>query len=146
VAQQVIKRLDEIKSPADGMNLEGLKATARALLEAAERFDRAAGAAAAAFAAGAGDEQLAQRLNRAMKRISRLLVPLMSSAAGKYGHDPYSFTPQSTLIPALYDAERVGRIEVDEERWMHETKLTRDRNRVADALAEATAIMADAAA
>jgi len=144
VAQQVIKRLDEIKSPAEGVNLEGLKAVARQLLESAERFDQTTTAVSAQFAAGQGNEQHAQRLNRAMKRISRLLVPLMSSSVGKYGHDPYSFTPQSTLIPALYDAERIGRIQPDEERWMHETKLTRDRNRVADALKETIELMADA--
>lgn len=144
VAQQVIKRLDEITAPAEGVNLDGLKATARKLLEAAERFDRITSAVAQRFIDGAGNEQHARLLNRAIKRISRLVVPLMSSSIGKYGHDPYSFTPQSTLIPALYDAERVGRVEADEERWMQETQLTRNRNRVADALQETIALMEDA--
>lgn len=144
VAQQVLKRLDEIKSPAECLNLEGLKATARELLAAAERFDQATAAVAAGFAAGAGNEQHAAQLNRAIKRISRLVVPLMSSSVGKYGHDPYSFTPQSTLMPALYEAERVGKVENDEERWMLETKVTRDRNRVADTLKETIEVMADA--
>jgi hypothetical protein len=146
MAQQVIERLDEIKSPAEGFNLEGLKALASQLLEAAERFDQSTSSVAAQFAAGAGNEQHALRLNRAIKRISRLVVPLMSSSVGKYAHDPYSFTPQSTLIPSLYNAERVGRIQPDEERWMHETQLTRDRNQVADTLRQTIELMEDATA
>ena len=70
----------------------------------------------------------------------------MSSSVGKYAHDPYSFTPQSTLIPSLYNAERVGRIQPDEERWMHETQLTRDRNQVADTLRQTIELMEDATA
>lgn len=146
VAQQVIKRLDDLKASATAFNLDALKATAKRLLEAAERFDAATAAASAAFAAGKGDERQAAALNRAMKRISRLIVPLMSSSIGKYGHDPYSFTPQSTLMPALYDMDRVAAIKPDEERWMFETKVVRDRNRVADTLAETIAIMDDATA
>ncbi len=81
-----------------------------------------------------------------MKRLSRLLVPLMSSAIGKYGHDPYGFTPQTTMLPALYDLARLSRLDEGEERWMLETKVVRDRNRVADALAESIAIIEDSLA
>ena len=68
----------------------------------------------------------------------------MSSAIGKYGHDPYGYTPQNTVIPALYDVARVSGLEAGEERWMLETKAVRDRNRVSDALADAIAIAEDA--
>jgi hypothetical protein len=78
-----------------------------------------------------------------MKRVSRLVVPLMSSAIGKYGHDPYGFTPQTTMIPGLYDIARLSKLGEGEERWMLETKAVRDRNRVADTLADATAIIED---
>ena len=79
-----------------------------------------------------------------MKRLSRQLVPLMSSAIGKYGHDPYGYTPQGTMIPALYDIGRLAKLPQGEERWMLETKAVRDRNRVADTLAESVAIVEDA--
>jgi hypothetical protein len=143
VAQQVIKRIEELKSPAEAVGVERLKKTAQRLLAAAEKFDAQTAAVGAAFAAGKGDEAKAASLNRAMKRISRLLVPLMSSSVGKYGHDPYSYTPQQTLIPALYEADRVAAMPQDEQRWMAETQLTRERNRVADALAESIAVMDD---
>ena len=39
------------------------------------------------------------------------------------------------MIPGLYDVARLAELEGGEERWMLETKVVRDRNRVADALA-----------
>jgi hypothetical protein len=143
VAEQIIKRLDELKSSAGDFDVEGLKKTARELLQAATSFDALAAKVSAGFAAGKGDEQQATMLNRAMKRISRLLVPLMSSSIGKYGHDPYSFTPQSTLMPALYDLEKVAALPSGEDKWMRETKATRDRNRVSDTLKESIEVMSD---
>jgi len=71
-------------------------------------------------------------------------VPLMSSAIGKYGHDPYGFGPQTTMMPALYDATRLAKMPEGEDRWMLETKVVRDRNRVADALSDCVAIIQDA--
>ena len=67
----------------------------------------------------------------------------MSSAIGKYGHDPYGFTPQTTMIPALYDLAALSKLADGEQRWMLETKAVRDRNRVADTLADASAIIED---
>jgi hypothetical protein len=67
----------------------------------------------------------------------------MSSAIGKYGHDPYGYTPQGTMIPALHDLAHLAALGEGEERWMLETKAVRNRNRVADTLAEAIAIIDD---
>lgn len=144
VAEQIIKRLQELEKPGEALGLAGVLARAREFEKAAQRLDEAAAAASAAFAAGKGSEDDARRINRAMKRVSRLLVPLMSSAIGKYGHDPYGYTPQGTMIPGLYDVPRVAKLPQGEERWMLETKAVRERNKVSDAIAEATAIIADA--
>ena len=144
VAAQILKRLAELEKDGAAVGLEGVAARARQFEEAAKRFDAASAAARAAFDAGKGDEAAARRLNRAMKRMSRQLVPLMSSAIGKYGHDPYGYTPQGTMIPALYDIGRVAKLPQGEARWMLETKAVRDRNRVADTLAESVAIVEDA--
>lgn len=144
VARQVMKRLDELEAAPVELNLTGLKDLARDLLHAAEKFDRATAAVSSGFKSGVGNELHAASLNRAIKRISRLVVPLMSSYVGKYGHDPYSFTPQQTLIPALYDVDRVATVGGNEERWMLETKVVRDRNRVADTLRDTIHIMTDA--
>src|SRR5688572_25039366 len=97
VAEQVIKRLQDLDQAGSTVGINTLLTHAKAFHEQTKNLDRARAAAAAAFAAGKGDEAEAIRLNRAMKRISRLTVPLMSSAIGKYGHDPYGYTPQTTM-------------------------------------------------
>lgn len=144
VAAQILQRLQELERPGAAVGLDGVAARARDFAKAAARFDATATAARAAFDAGRGDEAAAKVLNRAMKRVSRLLVPLMSSAVGKYGHDPYGYTPQGTMIPSLYDLGRLEELPEGEARWMLETKAVRERNRVADAIAESIAIIDDA--
>ncbi len=146
VAAQIVTRLQELGNAGAAVGLEGVAARAKEFEKAATRLDAAAAAAKAAFDARKGDEARALVLNRAMKRVSRLLVPLMSSAIGKYGHDPYGYTPQGTMIPSLYDLGRLEKLPEGEERWMLETKAVRDRNRVADTIAESIAIIDDALA
>ncbi len=143
VAEQVVKRLQELEKPGEALGLGGVLQRARELEKAAQRLDAATAAARAAFEAGKGNEDTARLLNRTMKRISRLLVPLMSSAIGKYGHDPYGYTPQATMIPALYDVAGFAKLKEGEERSMQETKVIRERNRVADVLAESISIIDD---
>ena len=48
------------------------------------------------------------------------------------------------MIPCLYDTPRLAKLPESEERWMLETKLVRQRNRVADALADATGLIDEA--
>lgn len=146
VAEQIVTRLQELERAGASVGLDGVLARARDFGKAAQRLDDAAANARAAFEAGKGNEDTARLLNRAMKRISRLLVPLMSSAIGKYGHDPYGYTPQTTMIPGLYDVARLPKLDNGEERWMLETKAVRDRNRVSDTLSDAIAIIDDALA
>ena len=77
-----------------------------------------------------------------MKRLSRLLAPTASTGKGTCGHDPYSFTPQTTIIPCLYDLDRMaGLKQGSEERRLLETQLVRGRNRVADTLADVTTVI-----
>ena len=135
VAEQIIERLKQLEASGSAVGLSAVADAARDFLEKAKRFD--------AIAAGKHNDDQARVLNRAMKRLSRLVVPLMSSAIGKYGHDPYGFTPQTTMIPALYDLAALSKLGDGEQRWMLETKAVRDRNRVADTLADASAIIED---
>ena len=91
----------------------------------------------------AKDEAAADILNACMKRLSRTLVPLASTAKGAYGHDPYGYTPQGTMIPSLFDVPRYAKLGDGEEKWMLETQLVRDRNRIADALGDCTRLIDD---
>ncbi|MGH8431523.1 MAG: hypothetical protein ACREUF_14090, partial [Solimonas sp.] len=146
VAEQVIARLEEFTGPGRSIGLEGAQVRARQFADAAAKMDSAAAAEAERFKTGRGSEEAALLLNRTMKRLSRILVPLQSTASGTYGHDPYGYTPQTTMIPCLYDLSELAGLPDDERRWMLETKLVRARNRVADALEDSSAIIGDALA
>ena len=140
VADQFIGRLEELAPAGQSVGLASALETARAFKAAAERLDATAEDWRGRYAGnGAGEGAAADILNEGMKRISRLLVPMQSTAKGTYGHDPYGFTPQTTMIPSLFDVPRLATLPKDsEEGWMLETHLVRQRNRVTDALADAT--------
>src|SRR6202007_946982 len=89
------------------------------------------------------DDAAADLLNDCMKRLSRSLVPLASTAKGTYGHDPYGFTPQGNMIPSVFDVRRYASLPEGEERWMLETALVRGRNRVCDALSDCRSLIDD---
>jgi len=144
VADQFIERLDQLKTGADGVGLAGAVDRARAFRASAERLEAVAREWRTRYAAGkTKDETAADILNACMKRLSRALVPLASTAKGTYGHDPYGYTPQGSMIPSLFDMPRYGKLADGEERWMLETQLVRDRNRVADALDDCRRLIDD---
>jgi hypothetical protein len=144
VADQFIERLDQLKAGADGVGLAGAADRARAFRASAERLEAVAQEWRGRYAAGkTKDETAADILNACMKRLSRALVPLASTAKGTYGHDPYGYTPQGSMIPSLFDMPRYGKLGDGEERWMLETQLVRDRNRVADALDDCRRLIDD---
>ena len=145
VADGFIERLDQLKAGAEGVGLarrrrprQGVQGVGR------EARGRGAGLAPALCR---GQEPRTRRaadiLNACMKRLSRTLVPLASTAKGTYGHDPYGYTPQGTMIPSLYDVPRYAKLGDGEERWMLETQLVRDRNRIADALDDCRRLIDD---
>lgn len=144
VAEQVTSRLDELTDPGRMIGLESAQAAAAGFAGDAEAFDALTAEWRRRFADGQGDETVARILNRTMKRLSRILVPLQSSAIGKYGQDSYGYTPQTTMIPCLYDIPRLAELPDGEDRWMLQTRLIRERNRVIDGLDEARVLIADA--
>jgi Peptidase family M28/PA domain len=146
VAEQVIGRLEEFREPGKPVGLDGAQARAKQFAEAAARIDSAAAMETEKFKGGRGSEQAALLLNRTMKRLSRILVPLQSTAIGTYGHDPYGYTPQTTMIPCLYDLTELAKLPDGEQRWMLETRMVRARNRVADALEDSSSLIDDALA
>jgi len=142
VADEFIKRLDQLGSGSVG--LDGALEQARAFRAAAGRLDAAAQTWRGRYAAGDTiDDAAADILNDCMKRLSRSLVPLASTTKGTYGHDPYGFTPQGTMIPSLFDVPRYANLPDGEERWMLETALVRARNRVCDALGDCRSLIND---
>ena len=134
VAEQFIERLDKLAQGAEVLDLAGVAARARAFAAAASKLDDCAQEWRGRYEKGEKDEAAADILNDCMKRLSRTLIPLASTAKGAYGHDPYGYTPQGSMIPSLYDMPQLAKLPEGEARWMLETQLVRERNRVADAL------------
>lgn len=143
VAEQILGRLKELESAGASVGLASVVAEAEAFAAAAERLDALADTWRQKFEAGEGDEDAARAINAAFKSLSRMLVTLQSSAKGTYGQDTYGYTPQTTMIPCLYDIPQLASLPDGEERWMLETKLVRERNRVADTLSEALGVIDD---
>jgi hypothetical protein len=145
VGDQFIGRLTDLAPDGKSIGLDGTLERARQFRAAAARFDEVAETWRERYRQnGTGDGQPAELLNRCMKRVSRFLVPILSTAKGTYGHDPYGYTPQTTVIPCLYDVPRLAKLGDGEERWMLETQLCRERNRVTDALVDARKLIEDA--
>src|SRR5262249_2962621 len=94
------------------------------------------------YRAGRTDGEPASILNGCLKRLSRILLPIASTAKGSYGHDTFSYTPQGSVIPCLFDTPKLAGLPAAEpQRWMLETQLVRERNRVADALSDAVVLI-----
>jgi hypothetical protein len=123
-----------------GVDLAGLAARAGELQESAERFDARVGAERARLAVG-GDSQVAEMLSQAMLGISRTLVPITSTVVGPYGQDRYGHAWQSGDVPALGGLEALAALPPDSEAFQTGwVAAIRTRNRIADAIAEATAV------
>ena len=141
LARRFRERLEEFGAAGRIVGLDGVVVRAEALEAVANRLDEVAQAWRRRYEAGeVGDDGPAAAIDGCLKRLSRLLSPTACTAHGPYGQDPYSFTPQSTMIPCLYDLDKLASLpEGGEERIQLETQLVRDRNRVADTLADACA-------
>jgi len=147
VAKQFCVRLETLckLDGVEALDLNGTLGRAQTLQTAAMRLDQLIDQWSEHYRAhNDAAEAPADRLNRCIKRLSRLLLPIQSTAKGTYGHDPYGYTSQTTMIPCLYDVPRLAKMpRENEERWMLETQLVRDRNRVTDALSDACALIDD---
>ena len=142
VAAPFVERLKELALAGKAVGLDGALARAEQFHAAAARLDQAADRWRGRYRkGGVKDDEPAEHLNRCMKRLGRLLIPLESTAIGTYGHDPYGLTSQTTMIPCLYDLPGLERVPQAEVRWMLETRLVRQRNRVADALGDACSLI-----
>jgi hypothetical protein len=138
VARQFASRLDELASVSalSVLDFGPVAVRAHALEQRTEELKRAADTWRERHRANdAASEDAATILNACLKRLSNTLIPIQSTVKGVYGHDPYGYTPQLSVIPCLYDTRRLSEIEPGREEWLVlETHLRRERNRVADAL------------
>lgn len=138
VARQFVERLSALGPDHAAIGFDRALEQAKAFEASAQRLDDTARKTRLRYEAGESNPGPAELLNGCFKRLSRMLVPLASTAKGAYGHDPYGYTPQNRMIPSIDGLDRLSAIPADsEERWMLETQGVRDRNRVCDVLADA---------
>jgi hypothetical protein len=143
VADQFRSRIGELAAAGKSVGVDSLAAHADSFKAAAQRLEQTVKQWNEKYRANAvTDVQTAVALNTCIKRLSRLLLPIASTAKGTYGHDTFSYTPQSTVIPCLYDIPKLSQLpQTGPERWQIETQLVRERNRVSDALIDARAVI-----
>ncbi len=111
-----------------------------ALATAARRLETAA-----ARAREDRDLRRQRRLNEHILRVSRILLPAFETAGGRYAQDMVGLTALQSAIPALHDLHKLARTPPDDEQThLLETELTRERNRLSDALRRATDVMKEA--
>ncbi|MBI4184701.1 MAG: M28 family peptidase [Proteobacteria bacterium] len=138
VATQFADRIQQLYPQGRWIGLTGTMSAAAALEDAARQLDQVATTWARRYREeGLEDDEPAEILNACLKRLSRLLIPIGSTAKGTYGQDTYSYTPQDSMIPPLFQVPRLGNLAEGEERWLLEGHLVRERNRVTDALVDA---------
>jgi hypothetical protein len=140
VAGEFAQRLAQLAPAGTEIGLEGAVAQAEAFRAAAARLDAATTAWRARYASGHTGQAAADRLNACLKALSRLLLPVASTSKGAYAHDPYGLTAQGSMLPSLFELPLLAGLQ-GEARWTLETQLVRERNRVADALGDATALI-----
>jgi peptidase M28-like protein len=149
IANRFVERLNEYaRHDIPGIDMAGTVERAREFAELAEQLDEQSDAWRRRLQDGAGDGQhAAEVLNQAQLRLSRILVPIASTAAGSYGQDRYGHAWQTQMIPSLAPYATVAGHDRDSEEfqtwWV---AMIRARNRVADALEQASDELRDSLA
>jgi hypothetical protein len=121
----------------DGYAWSAVLGEADAFARAAEEFDSAVGYVET------GDQ--VRRANAAMRRVSRLTIPVRMAATDRYGQDTYGQARLVNVLPELQVLiERSALEDGDEQRWFMDAEIHRALNRLSDALVESTVTLVDA--
>lgn len=108
-------------------------------------FVQAVGQLDGAVASGGKDSGRTNRLNRALMRLSRILLPAFETAGGRYEQDLYELEDLGSAIPALHALHELRSVPPDSETaHLLFTELLRQRNRLSDALRLATDLIIEA--
>ena len=80
-----------------------------------------------------------------MIQLSRILVPIASTVVGAYGQDRYGHAWQTQMVPSLVPYPRLAEYARDSEEFqVWWVAMVRARNRVVDALTQASAVLRSA--
>jgi hypothetical protein len=127
------------RAAGDRFPLGDLIARAEEFGALAARLERVRADLEAAAGARAPGRRLAAqiaRLNRGLMALSRIINPVLYTVAGPYDHDP---ALQASMLPGLQGVRALAAPAPDADaHGFLRTRLVRERNRVADALATAS--------
>ena len=135
LAEQYITSLTVLSGDVSGaLDLKPLISRAKILKAKAAKLRRVSSKPGKAK----GRAKRVRKLNEAQMKLSRVLVPVLFTQAGRYEQDPAADAP---FFPALQAAKVTG-FDANERSFLH-TQLVRERNRISDALDQAIVIIDD---
>jgi len=147
IAERFVSRLSEFaSSDIPGIDMASVVDRAREFEGLAGQLDEQSDAWRKRAESGAGDDsqRAADLLNQIQLRLSRILVPIASTAVGPYGQDRYGHAWQTQMIPSLVPYKTVaGYDRSSEEFQTWWVAMIRARNHVADSLQQATDELSD---
>ena len=144
LANRFVERLSDFaKYDVPNIDMQSTVERAREFQELAGQLDEQADAWSRRLSANPeGGEQVADAINNAKLQLSRTLVPIASTAVGPYGQDRYGHAWQTQMIPSLVPYPKLASYDRDSEEfqtwWV---SMVRARNRVTDALEQATEVV-----
>jgi hypothetical protein len=144
LGRRFVERLEMLaRTDVPGIDLAGVVAAAREFHGLARALDATSATWSERLAGQPTDgERAAALLNDAKIQLSRTLVPVASTVVGPYGQDRYGHAWQTQMIPSLVPYSRLATYPPDSEAYQTWWVATiRARNRVADALAEASRML-----
>jgi len=140
VAARFADRLQELAAlRVPDIDMDGAVRRAKEFHALAGRLDEQSRALRRRAQEGQVDDRASDLLNRTMIRLSRVLVPVASTVVGPYGQDRYGHAWQTQMIPSLVPYPNLAAYARDSDAYqVWWVEMTRARNRVADALADAS--------
>jgi len=144
LANRFVERLSDFaKYDVPNIDMQSTVERAREFQELAGQLDEQSDAWSRRLSANPeGGEQVADAINNAKLQLSRTLVPIASTAVGPYGQDRYGHAWQTQMIPSLVPYPKLASYDRDSEEfqtwWV---SMVRARNRVTDALEQATEVV-----
>jgi hypothetical protein len=142
-----VDRLTELSAyDVPNIDLQSAVDQAQTFHALATQLDQQSAAWRERINAGTSDaDRIANRLNQAKLRVSRILVPIASTVVGPYGQDRYGHSWQARMIPSLAPYPQLAGYPRDSEAfqtwWV---SMIRARNRAVDALELASDVVRDA--
>jgi len=143
VADEVLSTLTDLRTKSRGaVDLSGPVGKAERLKREATRLSKTIDEVSEIRQGKGRSRRTADEINSCLMRLSRILNPMLYTAVGKYGQDRYGASYLARPIPALQPAVELASLDSESPEYKAlKTKMIRERNKVSDALNEASSII-----